>query len=888
MRTTWLLALAAIFFLQGFPLNGATTTGPQRHDWAPPPDYSTERDVSTCDEVQPARGEALAAALSTHAMRTDVTRIEPMWSAPMYQQSVTVNGSVRDAKSGRPLPGANVLLIPEGLIEESGRRHGMAADRSGHFSFSNVEAGTYTLRISFVGYRTFEETLPVGTQNIERRIVLQPVSMPGPEIEISAMKARERFSPVTFSDVTREDIENEYFVQDIPVMLSDMPSVTYYSESGHGIGYNYLRIRGFDQRRLAVMINGIPQNDPEDHNVYWINLVDQLGNTEEIQVQRGAGSAFYGPPAIGGSINIVTGDFSNRRGITISTGAGSYNTQRFAFAAGSGLIEDTYTFYGRLSRLRTDGYRDHSYTEANSYYFAATRYDEKLTTRINVYGGPVQDGLVYYGLPKFAVKDRTERRKNYNYWSAEDGVYTYTSERRPQEHEQFNQPHFELLNEWKAGERLTFNSAVFYVVGQGYFDFDGTGWTDAAYYRLTPEYGFTDAEDPRNPIIRAWVDNRQVGWLPRLTYDHGGGSLTAGLELRRHRSEHWGRIQWAENLPEGIDPDRHYYEYHGAKDIAAVYVQEQYRLSPRINLMGNVQYVFNRYSLFDEKFVGTDFSVDYHFINPRIGINYNVSEAVNFYGNVSYTHREPRLKNLYDAGESSGGAEPQFETLQNGTPDFSRPLVRPEQLLNVEFGAGWSSEKARVLLNAYVMDFTDEIIKSGGLDRFGQPITGNAEQTLHTGLELSARWSPFRSVRLDVNGMLSRSRLQKYMVYSRDAEGNTVATDLSGNRIAGFPEQLANIKFTWQRSGFTGILTWKFVGAQYTDNTEREDYMVEPYNVLNASLGYRLPPILGLRSLDMRFNVNNIFDRLYAQAGEGDQFFVGAERNFFFDIVFGI
>ncbi|MDT8325031.1 MAG: TonB-dependent receptor, partial [Bacteroidota bacterium] len=204
-----------------------------------------------------------------------------------------LSGTVRDARTDSPLPSANVVLSPGGK--------GMATDRSGQFSFEGLAAGSYTLRVSYVGYSTVEKSVTVGSGTTLVNIALRATPMPGPEIEISAIKARERFSPVTFSDVSREDIESEYYVQDIPVMLSDLPSVTYYSESGHGIGYNYLRIRGFDQRRLAVYVNGVPQNDPEDHNVYWINLVDILGNTEEIQVQRGAGSAFYGPPAIGGS-----------------------------------------------------------------------------------------------------------------------------------------------------------------------------------------------------------------------------------------------------------------------------------------------------------------------------------------------------------------------------------------------------------------------------------------------------------------------------------------------------------------------------------------------------------------------------------------------------------
>ena len=73
-----------------------------------------------------------------------------------------------------------------------------------------------------------------------------------------------------------------------------------------GLGYSNLFIRGFDQRKLSVLIDGIPQNDPEDHNVYWVNFYDIQGFLEDIQVQRGAGSVHYGPPSIGGSINLIT------------------------------------------------------------------------------------------------------------------------------------------------------------------------------------------------------------------------------------------------------------------------------------------------------------------------------------------------------------------------------------------------------------------------------------------------------------------------------------------------------------------------------------------------------------------------------------------------------
>ena len=141
-------------------------------------------------------------------------------------------------------------------------------------------------------------------------------------IIVTATEAHARETPATFSNLTQEQLADRYTMQDVPVLLSELPSMTYYSENGNGIGYNYVNLRGFDQRRLSVMINGVPQNDPEDHNVYWIDFPDLLGSTGSIQVQRGAGSDFYGPPAIGGSINLATNPFNRRPGTTLEMDLG--------------------------------------------------------------------------------------------------------------------------------------------------------------------------------------------------------------------------------------------------------------------------------------------------------------------------------------------------------------------------------------------------------------------------------------------------------------------------------------------------------------------------------------------------------------------------------------
>jgi iron complex outermembrane recepter protein len=403
---------------------------------------------------------------------------------------------------------------------------------------------------------------------------------------VTATEARERTTPATYSNLTSSQLKDRYSVQDVPVLLSELPSITSYSENGNGIGYNYINLRGFDQRRLSVMINGVPQNDPEDHNVYWIDTPDLMASTGSIQIQRGAGSAFYGPPAIGGSVNLVTNPFRAEPRITLESVFGLQEfgdsskslplaTRKYAASFNSGMVAGQYMFYGRLAKILSDGYRLNSYVDMNSYFLGALRFDKDMTARVHFFGGPLEDGLAYYGVPKFVNDKKTLRRQNLNSWvvnDARDG-YTYTEPRRPQEIENFSQPHVEVIHEWRIRPSITLHMTVFYYSGEGFFDYDAS-WADTTMLRLGYRYGIPTAQNPTNALVRAYVGNKQWGWLPRIELEHSNGNLTLGAEIRFHRSVHWGKIRSADGLPQGFDPDYHFYEYQGERDILSLYAHE--------------------------------------------------------------------------------------------------------------------------------------------------------------------------------------------------------------------------------------------------------------------------------------------------------------------------
>jgi iron complex outermembrane receptor protein len=727
-----------------------------------------------------------------------------------------------------------------------------------------------------------------------------------PPVVVSPAQALERRSPVTFTNLSRQQIAERYSAQDVPVLLSELPSMTFYSENGNGIGYNYVKLRGFDQRRLSVMINGVPQNDPEDHNVYWIDFPDLMASAENIQVQRGAGSSFYGPPAIGGSINLITNPFDRQPGVRLETSFGFQefgdstaglvlNTRKFQATVNSGLVGGKYLINARLGRIMSDGYRAGSWVEMDSYFLGAVRFDNSLTTRLHLYGGPIRDALAYIGLPRSSNADLKLRRENFSYWEFDSGgsAIGYRVPQKPGAIEEFSQPHYELINDWKISPAVTLHSTLFYFQGEGYFIYDGDwiAYPDAngnptpsiLWFRNVVGYDSTfGASVFPSLLIRGYVQNRQWGWLPNVEIAHQRGTLILGAEVRQHRSLHYGAIEYASQLPLSYDPGFRLYQYNGRKDIASLYGRETYALDGKATLTADLQLTWNRYGIENERYLGNAFSYAYLFANPRIGINDNVDSAWNLYCSLAYTSREPRLRNLYAAEDSYFGATPQFaaDTLGGRVRyDFSRPIAQPEQLLDIELGAGMRSARAQFTANLFWMEFTNELVNSGQIDIFGQPVTGNAERTRHLGIEVDGSVALGAGWMVSGNCSLSRNRLVRHREYVPTAGGNGYEqVSLDGNPIDGFPDVLANVRLTYRGGGVSASVLGKYVGGMYTDNFHTEANRNDPFEVFNAELLWQLPRFAD-SELTLRAELRNVFDRLYFNGGQGKEFFPAAERN---------
>ena len=794
-------------------------------------------------------------------------------STSLFAQTGTIRGKVEDASTGIPLPAANVVL--EDLNK------GTTTDAEGLFILKNVPTGKHLLSVSYLGYRLFKQSFRLQEgESREFTIRLEPEVLPGQEVVVSATRARERETPVTFSNLPAQYIKENYSVQDIPLLLTEIPNVYSYADAGSPTGYTYLKVRGYDQSRVGVMINGIPLNDPEDHQVYWVDMPDFAESLEDVQLQRGVGSSVYGVATFGGSLNLVTVRNLQRPGAEVMSYLGSYRTRKYGAKINTNLINNTYQAQFRFSHILSDGYRENSGTDLVSYFATISRYGEKSFTQLNVYGGKEITHAAWEASPEDALREN-HRHNPINY---------------PNTIDNFSQPHFELHHTYYLAKHLTLNNTLFYIHGSGYYE------TYKSHRNLW-EYGLIPRDDgSRSDLIRQkWVTKDQVGWVGQLGWQHTGGELTVGTYLSGFRSDHWGEVKWVEaNIP-SFRPGMKYYQYFGEKSYFTLYANELFHPFRPFTVMVNlysqhIGYTFHHGAA--GNFSGEyrhRFQVDYNFFNPRFGVNYNLTSKMNLYLNASFAQREPADNELYDVwqGPDDLGVHPLFTqadtVYRNGQVDYicwKNPVVKPEKLWDYELGWGYLGDRFSAKINLFYMSFRDEIVPYGQVDEDGFPIRGNAEETVHRGVETSLRWRMSSHWEVSGNFSYNNNYFRKFTLFQYNWDtGETTKQDLSGNAIAGFPDMLGNLRITYRYSRWNLSLHGQYVGKQYLDNTQNEDRIVPAYTVLNARLGVQLPSFWGLENIRFSVQVNNIFNRKFYTAGyydswEGKNFYwPGAERN---------
>lgn len=706
-----------------------------------------------------------------------------------------------------------------------------------------------------------------------------PRVVPLAPIEVSTTRAGDR-APLARTSLTREQVREANWGQDTPMALGALPGAYAYSDAGNGIGYSYLSLRGFPQRRISVLVNGVPLNDPESHEVWWIDHPDLLASTSELVVARGVGSALYGAAALGGSVALTTAPIGEvaRRSASVSYGA--WGTKRLMLEGDSGALPGGWGLYGRYSRIETDGYRERSWSKLWSYSISAQKATPTQSWRVNLYGGPENTHLAYLGVtPEYlagAVSGDADRDRRFN-------PITYEGE---QDH--FFEPHYELLHTWTPSPAVTLSQTFFWFDGRGYYDERRLG-RSLADYRLSPwttsdttlfarEYYALDANgnmvldgqgratvERFDVVRRREVVNRHFGWVPRARIAHANGALTVGGELRFHDGRHVGTVISGSGLPPGTAPDRAYYDYHPRTMSAGLFAREEWDLSPALRATADFAWRHQGYDMRGDRFDGVAFRQKYDFALPRLGLTWTPSPAWTAYASYAVASREPAFRDLYDA--EGPGSVPLYRRVDVAAGIYEDPLVRPERVNDAELGAAWSGTGLSASVNAFRMDFRDELVYAGQFDTdLGYPILGNAARSVHQGVELAAAAArAFGALRgsLDANATLS----DNYFVRYREAWGPTPADEASydGKPLGFFPAVMANVSARAAWRGATLGATVQHAGRIYVDNTGTEANSIAPRTTLDLSGA--LAREAGGARLELSLRVTNVLDERYATGG---------------------
>ena len=798
---------------------------------------------------------------------------------PLTLSAAELHGKVSDS-NGRAIEGANLRI--------TGSQLGTASVVDGTFALQNLPEGKVELLVSHIGYKPLSITLNTG--DLLHQIVLSESIYAGEPLTVVTGRV-DPTSAVTFSTVSQERLEDIDHGQDVAQLLEGTPGLVTSSYSGNDVGYNEIRLRGFDQKRVEVLVNGVPLNDPEDHYVYWVDLPDLGSSLRDIEIQRGTGTGLLGGSNIGGSVNLITGLAADPQ-VTASITRGSLDTRRYNLELGSGLTGN-WQMDARFSMLNTDGYRERTAVEMWSYYASAQRMLKNGVIRLTHMNGHELTHTAWDGIDEsvlFGLNGTVKNRKQNNDASYSNSV------------DNFNQQHYQLLWEQELDARTRSSLTLYHVGGDGYYE---TYKTD----RDPFEYGmhFPEGEEENLDLVnRRWIPKQQTGINLRLDRDMRGYQLTGGISAYTYSAEHWGEALWASDTPDGWTPGTRYYTHDTEKQrisafaLATMPVQEDLHISLR--LTG----VWSRYSLEQLEvgsFVAADgtrnaFEDDNTFLNPALGASWEINPNLRTYASIGLTWREPSRSEYWNAWEGPDdlGVTPMFAhstVRSDGVIEWSDPLINPERMLDLEWGIGWHTPALQCGVNLYYMDMRDEIVNFGGLDE-ESPIKGNAPRSHHAGIELEADWRALRSLAIGGNAALSSNKIDELTVYdtayNADWSTSTIARDFSGNPIALTPDVILNGWLSWQATPWLLLRPGlQFVGKQYLDNSGDDDFsalaaeLIDPayrdasgnpdlpktidaYTTLNLEASLELGQWLR-QNLSLHLHVKNLLDEEYETGG---------------------
>lgn len=509
----------------------------------------------------------------------------------------------------------------------------------------------------------------------------------------------------TGTTLSRDNITIQNRGEEPSYVMARMPSVMAYSDAGNEYGYSYIRMRGIDQTRINITLDGMPLNDGEDMNIYFSNFPDLLSSMHSIKVENGANIDNNGAAGYAGSINFESIDLIRDTISSAYAGYGSYNTLKVGGEYNTGRI-GKWAAHVKLSHQQSDGYREHAYNNAQSGfvkvgYFINSRHKMDILSFV----GQSRNGMAWIGstAEEIAINPRS------NGCSDKEADH-----------------YIQNINKLQY---------------QGYID-DNTTITASVYYNYATGYYTMDVDNfMRRSIDPSWTTTGEIDRYDQEFHYIGGNAaarfnidkvkITTGINASTFNRRHLG----TNNLQE-----EYLWDNKGYKNDISLFVKGSYTYR-KFTIGGNVQY---RHADFYYRGDSPFERVNWDFLNWSLHTRWQFDSNNAVYAGITQTHREPTRGDMF-------GGEENFSTLHT---------TQAERVMDVECGYNIILSNFTANLNLYYMNFDNELILNGAIGSNGQPIHINAANSYRTGIELSATYYPIKNLRLANNSSYSINRVE--------------------------------------------------------------------------------------------------------------------------------
>ena len=679
-------------------------------------------------------------------------------------------------------------------------------------------------------------------------------------VQVVATRATKK-TPVAFTNVDQEQLKAVNFGQDIPYILSLTPSITMTSDAGNGIGYTSLRVRGTDPSRINITANGIPMNDAESAQLYWVNMGDFASSVQSMQIQRGVGTSTNGSGAFGATLNMQTENIGVEPFIGLDLSGGSYYSHKQTLRFGTGLLGEHWGIQGRLSNIGSKGYLERASTKLNSYFLQAGYFGENTMVKFITFNGIEE---TYHAWNYTSKYEQSLYGRRYNscgeYYDADGNTRYYDNQT-----DNYHQQNYQLIWNQRFSNVLSLNAALHYTKGQGYYE-------EYKRKRTLFEYGLDNQMTwATSDLVRQKkMDNDFYGVVASIQYDNKSNlQATFGGGWNKYDGNHFGLVKWVKSPVDALLPDHKYYDNNTKKTDFNVYGKVTYGLFAGLNAYVDLQYRHvgvkmegptDEINWDNNQRIVYNMDESFNFFNPKFGLNYDITPNHKVYASYAIAHKEPTRNN--------------FENNINAELE----MPKAERLNDLELGYKYQSKVFTAGANFYWMNYKDQFVLTGEIDKIGEAITRNVDKSYRLGVEIEAALKPVDWFRWDVNATWSKNQVKGITVKLTDKS----VADLGNQPLAFSPEWIANNIFTFNYKGLKASIQSQYVGEQYMTNTGFKSYQTlddngQPTNVsmmldshfttnIDLSYNFKLPKF-GVKDITIGVSLYNIFSAEYDNNG---------------------